>query len=186
MDELASVSGWTLTAQEADYLTSISDNVALVFLCLHIDCLLLRHEPSVGQGQINAIFKCPKWARVYQPWVTSRGRVNAQKLLQIRDPTSGVFTRFACTWPGGSDDKWLLSQAEAHARNVNVPENAEAFLRKEACSLHDRLENQKIPDGLQTFKFNHNLVWNFTQTQKGKINWDESCWAHILDGFQGN
>ena len=51
----------------------------------------------------------------------------------------------------GSDDEWLLSQAEAHARNVNVPENAEAFLRKEACSLHDLLENQKIPDVFLTF-----------------------------------
>ena len=123
---------------------------------------------------------------MYQPWVTSGGRVNAQKLLQIKGPTSGVFTRFACTWPGGSDDKWLLSQAEAHARNVNVPENAEAFLRKEACSLHDLLENQKIPDGFQTFQFDHSLVWQFKLTHKVRISLDESCWAHILDGFQGN
>ena len=30
------------------------------------------------------------------------------------------------------------------------------------------------------------MVWQFKQTHKGRISWDESCWAHILDGFQGN
>jgi hypothetical protein len=44
----------------------------------------------------------------------------------------------------------------------------------------------EIPDGFQTCQLYHNLVWNFTQTHKGNITWDESCWAHILDGFQGN
>ena len=33
LDELASASGWTLTAQEAEYLTPISDNVALARVC---------------------------------------------------------------------------------------------------------------------------------------------------------
>ena len=28
--------------------------------------------------------------------------------------------------------------------------------------------------------------WQFKQTHKGRISWDESCWAHVLDGFQGN
>jgi hypothetical protein len=30
------------------------------------------------------------------------------------------------------------------------------------------------------------LVWNFTQTHKGRIKWDENCGAHVRDGFQGN
>jgi len=104
VDEPASVSGWTLTAQEADYLTSISDNVALASVCRHLDCLYYGMNHQWVNAKSNEIFKCPKCARVYQPWVASRGRVNAQKLLQIRDPASGILTRFACTWPGGNDD----------------------------------------------------------------------------------
>ena len=151
-----------------------------MFVCRHIDGLYYGMNHQWVKDKNTEISKCPKCARVYQPCVTSGGRVNAQKLLQKRGPAAGIFARFACAWPVGSDDKRLLSQAEAHARNVNVTENAEAFLRKQACSLHDLLENQKIPDGFQTFQFNHSLVWQFKQTHKGRISWDESCWAHIL------
>ena len=58
LDEPASVSGWTLTAQEADYFTPISDNVALVFVRRHLDCLYYGMNHQWVKAKINDIFKC--------------------------------------------------------------------------------------------------------------------------------
>jgi hypothetical protein len=141
----------TLSSSEAQFLDRLTDSFAVLFCCRNKDCMMASRSTDWLRSTVRHQFACPACHQKYRPWVQSEGRSEAQRAILIRDPITTAWSVFPASWPSTAEDNWLMSMAEAYARDVQCPESLSQFVAGQAVRLSDLLARigTAAPEGLQ-------------------------------------
>ena len=103
--------GWSLSAEDAQYLQRISVDLVLAFIC--------RHCGGYGECWLKALtryhFRCCFCGSLFRPWAEGATTSPYNKVLIYKDPMSGVKTMIPCKWPATAADNYIMGLAEARA-----------------------------------------------------------------------
>ena len=89
---------------------------------------------------------------------------------QCVDPITGKTMTMPTTWPGSEDVQWVNKMVELRARNIETPQDVEAWYSKSKLDLSSLLQQQSIPKGFVK------LPWNSQEEHRLSDKWE---WKHI-------
>ena len=116
-----SADGWTLVNTDCAYLTNIATGVTISFMCRNPKCLFYGMNDQWVKHVTQEQFRCPRCAKLYEPWTQKNGEFPAQKVFGCPDPKTGLTMVIPCKWPDSHEDGWLNKEAEAYARDIQTP-----------------------------------------------------------------
>ena len=174
----------TLSAQEAQYLTSIGPDTSFPFLCRFPDCMLAASNHMWIKKKTSEHFRCPKCFRMYQPWVEKGGKAKtiemckAQKAAFTVNPETQEKVVFLATWAASQDDGYFNNLLEIAARKIESEQDLEDYVQRKPQDLMLLLNNYVRPSHFQNFP----LDVASCEAMVGS-DWD---WSHLLKtGYDG-
>ena len=100
-------------------------------------------------------------------------------MYQCTDPESGEQQNIPVTWPPSEDFKWVNTQIELSARNVQTPDDLHSWYSKSKVELKKLLDQQAVPASFVQFKWGPSIENRFS---------DKWGWTKFRDCgyFMGN
>jgi hypothetical protein len=177
--------GWTLTHEEASYLTVVTDSISISFICRKVDCGFygMNSTDTWIKHLTTYHFRCPLCGCQYKPWSLEKA-VPVNKMMVLQDPHTKQVSRIPCIWPGTSEDNWLAVQAELYARNLQTPQDLDDFLAKKSVELTQLLGRVARPEHMQHFPTIPEGALHVIQTAAGYP--PETYQKQKNEGFWGN
>ena len=132
--------GLKFSAEEAAWLTRISEGCTVSFSCRNPEC---RFYGMNDQWVLGERYRCPRCMEEYWPWkgVKKNARGNVvfeylpfQKVVVI-EAIDGNTWIWPAQWPGSRADSWLLEQAEIYAANLQVEGDLRRYMEDTMTSL---------------------------------------------------
>ena len=147
-----------LRAEEAAFLTEITEGVAVCLACRRTECRFFGRTDQWIMMDENH-FRCPNCGEVSKLWSESKrsrtGNVIPllpyQKVISIVDIVSGQHYAVPCKWPFEYEDTWLLDQAQMYAATLRSIADVEEYLSQTQADLHKVLEKIAVPLGMPKF-----------------------------------
>ena len=133
--------GWTLSAEDAQFLVRITEHILVSFVCR--DCGYYGADWTKEAMRYH--FRCPFCGLWYRPW---KGGGEFNKLAVLQHPVTNSLLHLPMQWSPTVDDNWLMMQAE----DVQVPANCDAFLAKQTVALATLLDTAGTPTFFQDYQ----------------------------------
>ena len=156
----ATASGWTITQQEAQFLTVVATGTTISFLCRYRDCGFYGANHQWLEHCAKHEFRCPWCCRKYFPWRVADNLVPAQKMVYVSDLGSGAPLCFPATWAPNQDDGYFNNLLELEARNIDTAEAAQAFIRRDPADLQKLLKGYTTPLHFTTLRFRPEVAYS--------------------------
>ena len=175
------VRAWTLSPSDASFLTSFGPGMFIAYCCRSQKCRHYGMNSEWVCAKSSWHFKCPMCLRLYTPW-TDKAMVGLpplkfQYVMGLHDPITQEPMLLPVIWPPSREFSWILSMAEAHARNLDHVPNLEAFLSRTSVELSKLLQQEAIPASFV------NKAWVHGDRPGLPGDWQ---WEHLAKGFHGN
>ena len=174
----------TLSAQEAQYLTSIGPSTSFPFLCRYPDCMLAASNHMWIKKKTSEHFRCPKCFKMYQLWTEWGGAkktiemCKAQKAAFTVNPETQEKVVFLATWAASQDDGYFNNLLEIAARKIESERDLEDYAQRKPQDLMLLLNNYVRPSHFQNFTLDVASCAAMCSDL-----WD---WSHLLKtGFDG-
>ena len=132
-----------LTGCEAQYLTSLSRNMHISFVCRYEDCRLFGANHHWIKGA-KWQFRCPICKRVYSGFKQTAGMIAAAKVVTCVD-MEGKTIHFGASWPETVFDNTLQSLMELYAHNPTTAEEVRQWEERDGYTLQSLLAKYSRP-----------------------------------------
>lgn len=161
----------TLSRDERSYLTRVTKNLMICFVCRHPECAFFgaNDESTWIKSSTSSHWRCPRCGLRYQPWADKLGKSQREalpfnKCIVYTDVhQNGRQTVVPCCWPSTAEDDFLGIQAEIYARDITTPKDLDGFYNKNAVDMSSLLERsgQHI-EGFQNFQLSGDALWHLS------------------------
>ncbi len=131
--------GWSLSAEDCQHLTALSDSILIMWVCRSPGCLSFQENSCWIRQRGGSKYRCPNCEDVYRPWSCEGGRIGVQKCVAINWGPHKGWQIIPCTWPSSEEDTWLHQQMEAYSRATVLDEDIDDFLAKKRVQLSQLL-----------------------------------------------
>ena len=136
-------------AHEAQYLTQLTHDVSLTFLCRRCEYF----GPCWGKSVESWHFRCFSCGEWYRP-LTRRSGLSEYNMMLCLDEGEGQLVYCPAKWPATGEDNWFRQQAEAYAMKCMVEKGqADQILTKAAVSIKQMLDAVGIPSVWERYSF---------------------------------
>ena len=177
--EIPAQTGWSISGHDAQYLTRITKNCVVSFICR--DCGYFGPDWAKATDD-HWWFRCYYCGSQYVPWKKSEAKSDYNRIFAIQDPITNMVRVIPALWPATAEDNWLAGMAETFARQIKCPEDLEAFAAKTAVDIQELLCQAGNPGYYQKFEFTKEAQWRFQPPR-----WGLEHFQHIVkDGFVGD
>ena len=159
--------GWSLSAEDAQYLQRISVDLVLAFIC--------RHCGGYGECWLKALtryhFRCCFCGSLFRPWAKGATTSPYNKVLIYKDPVSGIKTMIPCKWPATAADNYIMGLAEAHARQIKTPQDLDDFRQRKQVALGELIARAGVPDHYVHREWNRDIEFRLSPPEFGPEVW---------------
>ena len=168
--------GWSLSAQDGAYLTRVTENCTISFICR--DCGY--YGPDWGKARDHYWFRCFACGARYHPWTCSPEKSPYNRVVIVHDPILDTLTYTPAMWPDTAEDNWLTNMCEVYARQITTVEDLNDFVKRSAVGITKLLTNAGNPTQYQQMAFPEAAQWRFGGQ------WDLSQFQTVVErGFVG-
>jgi hypothetical protein len=168
--------GWSVSASDASYLTRVSENCTISFICR--DCGY--YGPDWGKARDHWWFRCFHCGARYHPWTCSAGKSPYNRAVIVHDPIMDTLTYTPALWPDTAEDNWLMNMCEVYARQITTVDDLTEFINRSAVGIAKLLTNAGNPTHYQRMPFSQTAQWRFDGQ------WELSQFQSVIDnGFVG-
>jgi hypothetical protein len=185
--------GLKFCAEEAAWLTRISEGVAVCFVCRSPKCRFYgRNDAWICGGGGNR-FRCPLCGEEYWPWKDWKQNSSGNKVFEYLPFQKVVVLTcidsrdwlIPTKWPGSQADTWLLQQAEVHAAKLERPGDMEKYMEDTMQGILELCERTGSPCGFRHFPWQKSVEWMLNGDRFPRDG--ERGWGRLVDtGFDGD
>jgi len=172
----ASVDGNSLSAEEASYLTVITEGITESFVCRMSNCHFFgRNDAHTWIKEIGRYhFKCPACGELYRPFTDYKSSVRFQYVIGLLDPESAETSYIPAKWPRSEEAGWLAKQVELHASQIESEADVINWHNKAKKKLSSLIAAQKIPKFFTQHQWRPNIEHRLS---------DKWSFKHIKDSY---
>ena len=182
--------GLKFSAEEAAWLTRISEGCTVSFSCRNPDCRFYGMNDQWVHGER---FRCPRCMEEYWPWkaVKKNARGNVvfeylpfQKVVVI-EAIDGNTWIWPAQWPGSQADSWLLEQSEIYAAGLQVEGELHRYMEDTMTSLMQLCERVGAPATFQHYDWDPDVEHRLDTNKYPRDG--EQGWGRLAEnGYYGN